>query len=186
VAKEQLSVRLIDVAAWNQARWLGVGFFQSASPIMALIFKNESAARTIFNGWKRRVGDDDTYDQIRIAIIEGKLPGIADGYAVHINADVQAVLDREKANGNTIKPETIYTLGRVHHIERGSPGLAYFKQAQARAGDYVLMPAIPQGGSENPPRLLEELGIKKHQLIVKRAEDVTRTDFDWVAVERPK
>jgi hypothetical protein len=82
---------LIDITRWDKAIWKGVFYMCGASqpPIMALLFLNKEVAIKIFAQWYVRIGRSDDYEEMRISIIEGDVPGEDPGYTVYIaNANV--------------------------------------------------------------------------------------------------
>lgn len=82
---------VIDLHAWNQARWRGAAFAENAPsypPYLALMFGDEAAARSIFQRWFERLGAYDKNDLIRISIVR-KLPGHSEHhYILQITANV--------------------------------------------------------------------------------------------------
>ena len=46
----------------------------SGPPILGLGFANEDAARQIFKDWNERYGPRDEFEELRVSIIEGKIP----------------------------------------------------------------------------------------------------------------
>src|SRR5262249_42083494 len=65
----------IDVDAWNQAEWLGVGYLVDPNrvrpPVFGIVFRDETAGRKIFDGWRQMFGGKDAKEDLRIAVIEG-------------------------------------------------------------------------------------------------------------------
>jgi hypothetical protein len=68
-----ISIRsVIDVHAWNRARWQGCGYIQighSRLPYMAFLFEDKEGARKIFERWRERFGAEDTSEEIGVSII---------------------------------------------------------------------------------------------------------------------
>jgi hypothetical protein len=85
----------IDVELWDKAKWRGVFYmlYPDRSPILSLAFENEGAAKKIFEGWHERIGRNDQYEELRIAIIEGDIPKCDKGYSVHIGSDFENIIN---------------------------------------------------------------------------------------------
>jgi len=80
----------IDPELWDHAGWSGTAFLRDPSglerPGMTLLFGSEKAGHLIFSGGHLKIGAADTEECIRVAIIEGDVPGQKPGYFVHIGA----------------------------------------------------------------------------------------------------
>jgi len=91
---------LIDVEMWNKAKWVATAYLVSEAPqdppCLGLVFENADAGRQIFKGLIKRLGKEDTYEELRIAIIEGELPGDPTGYTVHISSNPHNTAKRAK------------------------------------------------------------------------------------------
>ncbi len=180
----------IDVPAWDAARWKGTGFMYkpdlSIPPQMALLYTDGEAGRRIFRAWRERIGARDEYEELRVSIIEGDIPGQDSGYSVHISANLENVLRRARAAGHELKPEMMFTLSRIHRMnpEPGSRHLAMFKKSFERHGVYELMPAgMGPGGSLV---LTPELAITKRQVLFRRVAEIGPRDLDVVVLEGPR
>src|SRR5215831_19415244 len=87
--------QLIDPALWDAAKWKAVAFGAQAGkpPLMAFIFANINAGRQIFAKWREAIGGDiDKEEMIRIAIIEGDIPGEPAGYTGHVTPQKEQVI----------------------------------------------------------------------------------------------
>lgn len=174
--------KLFDATSWSRAGWTGIAWAVPGDlPVMALLFTDRDAARSIFAGWQRTLGDVDHRDLLRVAVLEGELPGMPPGYTVHLGLDVASATSQLGA-----AREVAYdvTDGDVWHRmpNPGSAHLRAFKQAYARAGRYFLMPAhLASGGADFQP----DLAIGKTRLTFRQVADVPRTDDPDSAVWRP-
>ena len=144
----------IDVDAWNQAKWQGVLYLTDPSgnepPVLALFFEDETAGRKIFNDWRQRFGERDAKEDLRIAIIEGFVPGQEPGYYVHVGFDLDRAFERAGEQGHP-DLKKLWTITRIKRLDApNSPNLAVFKKAFARHGRYVLAPAFVVGGQVRP------------------------------------
>src|SRR5438874_12779960 len=97
---------LIDPEQWNAARWRGTAFLTASAgdepPGLAIAFLDEAHGRRIFQHWRERLGLVDVHEELRVAIIEGDIPGEAPGYTVHLASEPFASLDRARAEGKTL------------------------------------------------------------------------------------
>jgi len=173
-------MQLIDIPLWNRAGWLGVAFGMAPQDqtFMALVFTNHDAAEEIFRGFQRAIGGNvDTYEMLRVAIIEGDIPGKEAGYTVHLSTDLDGVDRAMRASGQS--PHTPdYVLSRIHRIPApDSPHLSGFKRDFARHGSYLLLPAsFIQGGDD--VELAPSLGILKRAVTFKHVTDIGSDDQD--------
>lgn len=183
----------IDSPTWDAAGWFGTAFLYakdlSMPPAMALLYADGNAARRIFEGLKARLGERDEYEELRVAIVEGDIKGMAPGYSVHIGSDIEHVLARAKAEGHPMAaPDLAFTESRIHRMNPPptSPNLEMFKKSYARHGFYGLMAGVGDGpDSVTPPRVLKDLGIVKREIVFRRVEDIGDKDFDVVVLKRP-
>jgi hypothetical protein len=114
---------------------------------MGLFFEDQDAARKIFTDWRQKVGEADTGEDIRIAVVEGYAPGCQPGYSVHVSADPERIPEHAERAALPI---------RVHRVNPppDSPNLPRFKEAFAKHGSYLLAPVFMDGGRPRP-----ELGL---------------------------
>jgi hypothetical protein len=170
----------IDVDAWNQANWQGVLYLTdpsgNESPVLALFFKDETAGRKIFNGWRQRFGVRDAKEGLRIAIIEGFVPGQEPGYYVHVGFDLDGAFERAGEQGHP-DLKKLATITRIKRLDAppDSPYLAIFKEAFARHGRYVLAPAFMVGGQVRPAL---DLSIEKAKIHFRKVQDIGPDDID--------
>jgi len=182
----------IDPPTWDAAGWYGTGFLtapdHSVPPAVVLMFGDGNAARRIFEDLRKRVGAEDEYEELRIAIVEGDIPGEEPGYSVHIGSHIEHILRRAKAEGHEIEPEYIYTFSRINRMnpEEDSPHLGNFKKSYSRHGFYGLMPGVGEGPAfpDKPPRLVPDLAITKKEVVFRRVQDIGPNDFDVVVLKR--
>jgi hypothetical protein len=172
---------VIDIRLWDAAGWKGTGFgFRQDGeglPFIGLHFANPEAGRAIFESWRERFGDVDEYEELRVSIIEGDVPGQRAGYTVHITGDPRNILARAKHDGYEIHSHQILTISRSRRMSPGpgSPYLADFKRAYPDKRQYMIMPVEEQDGAPTPRW---ELGIQKKVIYFRRVEDVSPDDID--------
>jgi hypothetical protein len=138
----------IEVDKWDAARWKAVLFMSDPDgdtpPCLGLAFLNGEAGREIFRGWLERLGGNlDAYDELRMSIIEGDIPGEASGYMVHVASEPENTAKRARDNGVELDVSISLVAGRVHRMnpQPASPHLPLFKQEFKKHGKYLLIPA---------------------------------------------
>ena len=133
---------LINVALWNRANWQGVMYGSRAEgkpPFLAFAFVNGQAGKQILKDLHATTGPIDTFDVIRIAIIEGAIPGERPGYTVHISPHFDGIQAEARAEGKSAPDVMI--VSQIHRMcpAPGSSLLTWFKQELAKHGRYFLM-----------------------------------------------
>ncbi|MDQ0421955.1 hypothetical protein J2045_002999 [Peteryoungia aggregata LMG 23059] len=165
----------IDTQKWDKARWNGTLFMWSPPgpdmppPMLGLAYENPSAAKDIFKSWRKRYGDDDVKDDLKITIVRGISRDNPAAYAVMVSQNPDNVPISE---GNII--------GFVSRINRMYPSstenLDRFLADYARHGRYVLFPAhLPNKLAQ--PKPIFDLPIGKHSLTVVNAWEITTNDM---------
>jgi hypothetical protein len=131
--------QLIDVALWDRAKWKGTVFGARADgpPLLALAYENGDAGREIFRGLQARLGVVDQDELLRIAVIEGDIPGREPGYTIHIHPRIETLVKGMDSSSPLLT---------VHRFQRmtpqpASPHLSNFKKAYAQHGRFWLMSA---------------------------------------------
>lgn len=187
--KTLLVTSMIDLDAWDNAVWRGAGFVLGymSLPALLLPFINEKYAIQIFKDWIAIVGKDDVKEDIRIALVEGDVPGEPPGYYVVVGNNIDEAIKRAEASGSPINELLIINVSR---IIRANPSdnfqvFNYFKEAYHKYGEYILMPAVlnEQTGQINP---LPQYGIHKKQLIYRHISDITENDQDAILLDKNK
>ncbi len=157
---------VIEVHLWAQARLFGAGFISNDDGTLsiALVFRDEAAARAIFTRWRERFGPEDVNDDICLMIVRG----ISAEAPSHYRLIVTTSPDKEPV-GNLVTPR-----GQAGQTIIGQPpseeNLTRFIQAYERAGSYTLMGAVVETPGE--PTIFKELGIRKRNLVVMHASEV--------------
>ena len=170
---------VIDVHAWDQAKWKGTGYLQFAPnqpPIIALLFEGGKAARHIFSRWRERFGEVDGEHDIHVAIIREHDPNNPFHYIMQIAAKLPEEGDFE--------PGHSFILGSrcIENTPPDNLNLEMFLAKLAEHGCFGLMPGIVKPGMLGEPELLDELVILKRDLFVKRAADVGATEVEAMAL----
>lgn len=166
----------IDMNLWDQAEWGGVGFEyyegHPVPPAAMLLFKNEAAARAIFEGWRARFGRSDDRDILRVAIVTGlnKIAPASYGVVIGVNFANQLV---DEDDG-----KMVMMVSRMQRMENPSPqNLNGFLDGYRATGAYFLVPAVMRPGAAEPD-VFEDLAILKRSLDLKAAWTITDNDMD--------
>jgi hypothetical protein len=167
----------INVDLWNEARWSGILVLQYEGhpPMLGLGFLNEKPARQIFEEWHKRYGDRDTFEELRVSIIEGEIKGEHPGYTVHIGIDFENTIKRYKDAGLKIDLENsmFMMVSRLHRMNPapGSKNLELFKSLYRHYKTYSLIPAVmrPDGSQWKP---IVDLAIIKNTVHFRQAEEI--------------
>src|SRR6266571_2549572 len=105
---------VIDMPLWDKANWVATVFLSDRKgeklPCLGLAFRDRDAATRIFSAWRKRFGDVDTYEEIRVAIIEGDLPNETPGYTVHVSPNVEGMRARAKAEGTNVEENDFFVV----------------------------------------------------------------------------
>lgn len=180
---------MIDLEAWDNAVWRGIGFVLGYLPLPTLLlpFVNEEYAIKIFEDWIATVGKDDKNEDIRIALVEGDVPEEEVGYYVVVGNNIDEAVKRAEASGSSVDELMILNVSR---IIRANPNDNFqlfncFKKVYHEYGEYILMPAVldEHTGQINP---LPKYGIHKKQLIYRHISDITENDQDAILLQRNK
>jgi hypothetical protein len=146
---------------------------------MGLVFENVEAGLEIFREAERQMHHEDQFDEIRISIIEGAVPGQEHrpGYSVHICADPDALCSHATLEDFVVDSSIVPFLGQWnrHYPVPGTPLLLpTFKEEFDRHKEFMLAPAVPRADGKlymNP-----ELGIIKKAIIFRQLSDITSPD----------
>jgi hypothetical protein len=158
-----------------------------APPIMGLIFADAEAARELFRVWTDAKGHGDELDELRVAIVEGDVPGQAPGYSVHLCPDPEAIAISAMAFGKSLPDKLEYTgqIRRMHPQHGNDPTMMpTFKREYQKHGKYLLCPVTQR--DDDQFWFDVESGIEKTTLHLRRAEDITNpSDIDYPVVQPP-
>lgn len=178
----------IDIETWDKAIWRGAAFFIDPTgegiPYFLLPFANEKAAKKIFSDWKSMYGEEDENDEIRVALIEGDIPGMETGYSIHIAPNIDRVIDRMIMIGIERDEGMILTISRV---QRANPTdnfkmYNFFKSQYLNHNKYILAPALLDEKNKRIKPLLD-LGILKKNLVFRNIKEIDENDIDFPVYE---
>jgi hypothetical protein len=182
---------VIDLETWDKAIWRGAAFrldpLNVEPPSLMLPFIKKYYAAKIFKDWISLYGNEDEYDEIRVAVIEGDIPGEDKGYTIHISSNIDRVAKRMEEQGFELDKSLIMSVSRM---QRANPTDNFkmfdlFKAQYQKHKKYTLMPAILD---ENNWRIvpLEQYGILKHELIFRHVNEINEHDLDSPVILKNK
>ena len=168
---------------WQEARWSATTFqwhpTSEVSPVMGLVFDNAEAGREIFREAERQMNHEDRFEEIRVSIIEGPVPGQErrPGYSVHISPDPEALAMHATGSDFVLDPAVVPFLGQWnrHYPVRGQPNLLQrFKQEFAKHNEFMLLPVLRRTDGQ----LYAEptLGIVKNVVHFRTLTDLASAD----------
>lgn len=159
---------VIDVHAWEKAKWRGCGYLTTAGstiPFMAFLFEDQPVAEIIFERWITRFGQKDADDEILISIVTDLPNESPHHYCVQVASNPTNI-----KNG---KPTVVGTRSMTMTPPNGD-NLARFLSAYRRVGSYCLIP----GSGLLTPSFSFNLAIEKQKLAIKRASEVNANDIE--------
>jgi hypothetical protein len=186
----------IDTELWDQAKLKGVIYIPhpagKTAPLLGLLFRDIQKGVEIFKRWQDRLGEEDSFEELRISIVEGDIPGQEAGYSVVIGSNPEATIERRKSEGRDVDFDQMFTTSRIRRINPapGSQHLAMFKELFAQFGGYLLLPMpmeITNAPENDVPMIIREnlpYGITKHTISFKRAEEIGEDDLDYVVFRK--
>jgi len=178
---------------WAEAKWAATTFrwhpTSEAPPIMGIVFDNAEAGKEIFREAKRQMNHSDRFEEIRVSIIEGPVPGQEKrpGYSVHICADPESLAAHATIEDFVVDPTIVPFLGQWnrHYPIPGLPQmLPRFKQEFDRHKEFLLAPAVRR--ADGQLWFEPELGIVKNEIHFRHLTDITQDDPDAAALILPQ
>ena len=182
----------IDLNSWNKAKWRGAAFLMDikgeAPPCLLLPYTNEYYAKKIFEDWISMYGREDENNEIRIAVIEGDIPGEDPGYTIHITPNIDRASKRMLQEQGFELDESF--LRSISRMQRANPTDNFkmfniFKASYHRHRKYYLMPAVLDEvrGNIKP---LYDLQILKYELIFRNVTEIGEHDIDSAVTRQNK
>jgi hypothetical protein len=164
---------------WNRARWKATGFAwpQDAidvPPLLAICFENEEAARAIFQSWKKKLGETDEKEELRVSIITGVDEGNPFSYKVVASTELN------------VRDERGRRFSMVARINRMDPPSSRNLDGFLRRFDLVKWYIIAPGryiDDSTAPIFFPELGILKRVLHCRPAWQIGGNDPDICALQ---
>lgn len=160
----------INLDKWNAAGWNGMLylFHPGHAPVLGLMYRNYSAAKSIFTDWKMDAKGQFADKFIRVDYITPPFPkdcwvytdegrNYGKGYFVHIGPNIDESIIRAEAAG--LKPEEwlLATVSRYQWMDElnGSQNRDLFQHLTSDGSGYLLMPI----GIKNVHKPLEESNL---------------------------
>lgn len=181
-----LLVSPIDEELWQNAEWKAVAYGRKRGsvPLLSFGFKNELAARKIFQGWRERFGTVDDESELRIAVIEGQIAGQAGTYTVHITADPKAVRKRLEKQGVRLEDHTVISGSRFLRIKADDDALSNFQADFAEHKHCYLAPSLLFEG-QGAGKIFTDLALRVSNVVFREASDISQRDLDYGVIEGP-
>lgn len=180
-----------DPIEWDKAKWSGTVFIydpqgrRSQAPGLGIGFADFEVGKRIFEGWIKRVGHVDKFEEIRLSIVEGPLPDKPDGYTVLISSNPENTIRRKQHTDPDFKPTNVMLLSRMHRMNPspGSPHLEMFKQAFKDFGYYRLFPAHVT--KSEIKEMDVSLYVEKRDIHFVQASDIKPGDSEYAVFAKP-
>ncbi len=135
---------------WNSAGWCGVFYATTRGepPLLALWFKSETHAKQIFEGFNRRVGKRDLYDELHVSIMMNEVLENEFSYFVTLSSNPSNTHERFRDLGIKLDREKCIVTGRRHELisKKDSQNLLVFLRAYLESGIYYIAPYTDQTG----------------------------------------
>lgn len=167
----------IDVGLWSKAGWSGVLFVTGGGepPVFGFLFRDTASALGIFEGWVKRFGETDAYNEMRITIVEGDIKGEPPGYSVLVSVNPLNIYQRADDQGINIPKDRVMVISRLHRMSPapGSRNLEGFKEEFRKFGCCRLVPVIAE---EKGIRVFQETYIIKREIVFRNANEITPND----------
>lgn len=179
---------VIDDELWDQANWVATAFafppIQGGIPAIALVFEQEQSAVKIFQQWQSEFGNEDTEERVRIAIIEGYIPGQPEGYTIHLTTNPTYLVKHIDHSPGLDDQRYIATLCRFNrmgmtHIHQG---LERFKATVKALQKYLILPAVYNPHTSEELRPVLELAILKHEIHFRHTREISPSDIDAAVI----
>jgi hypothetical protein len=163
----------IDIPLWDVAGWRAVFYFfdprVTPYPVLCLGFRNKEAAEKIFRAWHNQLGPKDNGNRIRVTILKGIQRDNPSAYRVFLSTNIDP---------NDYSNSVVVMVGRHQTMTPTTTrNLDVFLSMFHKSGQYLLAPAHFISETEFPDMSLD-LGILKHQLIVRNAWEISINDID--------
>ena len=180
---------MIDIETWDKAVWRGAGFmfYHTTPPVLLLLFKNEKYAVKIFKDWIADIGRKDEKENIRVALVEGDVPGETAGYYVVISNNLDEAVKRAEKSGLSVDEMMILNVSRNIRANPTDNFQCYnmFKQSYKSNPAFYLMPAIIDETTKKI-KPLEDLAILKRKIEFRYINDITENDIDAILLQKDK
>lgn len=175
----------IDLKLWNKAGWKGVAYMHDYEnkepPYMGLLFSDKEIAIKIFQGWLKRLGEYDSFNELRISIVEGDVKGEPYGYYVHISSYPENIVKRVESEKKDFKVDLMMLVSRIHRMNPSpsSQNLNIFKERFNLFNSFSLIPGVLH--KDNKIEIIEGFRILKKNIEFRKYSDIKSiNDLDSV------
>jgi hypothetical protein len=151
------------------------GYGPAYPPMLALIFRDEQTACSIFSGWRDKFGSRDKEDAIRIALLRG----VDAQHPSHYRASISKNFDPKK-DGLDPSKKFMQASRMLTMTPPNSNNLDTFLSDFEEKQCFILAPAVL--GPEGEPQFFTDLSILKRMLYVREAWEVGVHDQDGMAL----
>lgn len=167
---------LIDIPLWDRAKWTGTayGCTPGMPPLLCIVFQDKEAGQAIFQTLRKRLGEVDFAEELRISIITGINRSRPFEYAVVLGSNLNIM---------NIKKGFLMTTSRINRMDnvRDPRNLNTFLERYQSTGKFLVAPAAFIDPLK-PPQLFVQLAIKKTELHVRPAWQIDENDPDLFAL----
>jgi hypothetical protein len=169
----------IDSELWDRAAWDATGFLTDglAPPILALRFKDAEIGRRIFEGWRRRLGSRDVYEELRVSLVRDRAlgDGSAAPYHVVIASEPEHTAERARDHGVPLDVSNAIVPCRKNTMTppAGAKNLELFMAAYLRVGSFRLA-ALDEDG-----RPTEAASIRKREIRFSEINTLTKGELEY-------
>lgn len=166
---------IINVSDWNKAQWKGVMFqadkYRCIPPVISFVF-GSNICKTIWENWKKEIGEYDILNQIGIRIIKKIDKKHPFWYRV-------AIGPHSISNEDDTALRIISSPLRLHTMQpMNDTNLSIFERELKNFDEFYLFPACfePEAGIPHP---YTDMGIRKKRdsIIICDASDIPENDF---------
>jgi hypothetical protein len=179
---------LTDPSEWAAARWRATAFLSeptaaaSDPPAIGLAFENFAAGLQIFDGWIKRLGHVDQFEELRVSIIEGPIPDDPAGYTILISSNPFNTVKRKQLDDPKFNPQRFVRSSQLNRMNPvpGSPHLRLFKNHFARVHRYRLFPAHFDRGQLREIAL--DRYIEKRELNLRQSSDLKPHEVEYASL----
>ena len=175
---------VINTELWDKACWMGTAILsdKKSAPYLGLVFQNRDAAIEIFKNWNRDFGHRDLYEEIRIAIIEGDIPGKEYGYTVHITTNQDNLISKCRELNLPSSQVLFAIISRFRRmpIEKQNRNMAVFREEFEKFLSYKIIPIYM---SEEGLEPLFDYEIEKTEIFFRQVDEITENDIDAACIK---
>jgi hypothetical protein len=141
---------------------------------MGLVLDNRDAATALFRTWIEMSGNQDSFEDLRVTIIDGELPGVVPGYIVHLCPDPDNTMAHATAEDMIIEPQQLgqyYRTNKMNYLPGSPPMLERFREEYNKHGEFMLAPVIKR--EDGQFYVDAELGIIKREIHFMNTREFT-------------